>query len=393
MRRNTRQYHRAASRSAGSGPTSGRGPAARSCGAATTRPSSARNCSVLREHGLTMTRSFFYWPDFMPEPDAIDEEMTARFADFLDRHAEQRHEHGPHVHRRPHVRGELGSGLAGGRDLYTDVWMVGRQAWFAGEMVRRFGPHPAVAGWLVSNEMPIYGGDHGAARDRRRLGADHQGRGARGRRPPAVLARRRRLGHRGDRPRERVPARRHRRGSATSSARTSTRSATTRSGSTTRPRWQCELAGTFGQPVVLEEFGVSSDFASDAERGPLLPARAAQQPAGRGDRLDRLEQHRLRPARPGPVPAPRLRAALRPHRRGRPAQGHAAARCAAFARHAGRDRGDPLRADRHRHRPDRSRLPGHQLPVHRPGRAARDIARRSPRRYVLGPAGRPAGRR
>jgi hypothetical protein len=29
------------------------------------------------------------WPDFMPEPDAIDEDMAARFADFLDRHAEQ----------------------------------------------------------------------------------------------------------------------------------------------------------------------------------------------------------------------------------------------------------------------------------------------------------------
>jgi endo-1,4-beta-mannosidase len=27
--------------------------------------------------------------------------------------------------------------------------------------------------------------------------------------------------------------------------------------------WQCELAGTFGRPVVLEEFGVSSDFASE----------------------------------------------------------------------------------------------------------------------------------
>jgi hypothetical protein len=23
---------------------------------------------VLREHGLTMTRSFFFWPDFMPDP-------------------------------------------------------------------------------------------------------------------------------------------------------------------------------------------------------------------------------------------------------------------------------------------------------------------------------------
>ncbi len=45
-----------------------------------------------------------------------------------------------------------------GRDLYRDVWMVSQQAWFAAEIARRFGSHPAVAGWLVSNEMPIYGG-------------------------------------------------------------------------------------------------------------------------------------------------------------------------------------------------------------------------------------------
>ena len=25
-----------------------------------------------------------------------------------------------------------------GRDLYSDVWMVAREAWFAAEMVRRF---------------------------------------------------------------------------------------------------------------------------------------------------------------------------------------------------------------------------------------------------------------
>ena len=43
---------------------------------------------MLREHGLTMTRSFFFWPDFMPDPEAVDEDMAARFADFLDRHAE-----------------------------------------------------------------------------------------------------------------------------------------------------------------------------------------------------------------------------------------------------------------------------------------------------------------
>src|SRR6202042_1780996 len=45
--------------------------------------------AVLKDHGLTMTRSFFYWPDFMPSPYEIDEKLAAHFADFLDRHVEQ----------------------------------------------------------------------------------------------------------------------------------------------------------------------------------------------------------------------------------------------------------------------------------------------------------------
>ena len=114
---------------------------------------------VLREHGLTMTRSFFYWPDFMPEPERIDERMTARFADFLDRHAEAGMTTVP-TFLVGHMSGEnWDPAWRNGRDLYSDVWMVAREAWFAGEMVRRFASHPAVCGWLVSNEMPIYGGE------------------------------------------------------------------------------------------------------------------------------------------------------------------------------------------------------------------------------------------
>jgi endo-1,4-beta-mannosidase len=113
--------------------------------------------AVLRDHGLTVTRSFFYWPDFMPEPHRIDEELAARYADFLDAHAE----HG--MGTVPtfivgHMSGEnWDPAWRNGRDLYADVWMVDRQAWFAEQMSRRFHPHPAVAGWLLSNEMPIYG--------------------------------------------------------------------------------------------------------------------------------------------------------------------------------------------------------------------------------------------
>jgi endo-1,4-beta-mannosidase len=217
---------------------------------------------VLREHGLTMTRSFFFWPDFMPEQDVIDEDMAARFADFLDRHAEQQISTVP-TFIVGHMSGEnWDPPWRGGRDLYGDVWMVGRQAWFAAEMTRRFGSHPAVAGWLVSNEMPLYGGDQAPPevvaawaqilRDAVRAAGGQQpfslGDGAwgievSGRENGFRLADAARLcdflgphvypvGD--DRVRQYYAA-----------------------------AWACELASTFGKPVVLEEFGVSSDFASE----------------------------------------------------------------------------------------------------------------------------------
>jgi endo-1,4-beta-mannosidase len=219
--------------------------------------------AVLASHGLTMTRSFFYWPDFMPGPYEIDEKMTSRFGDFLDRHAEQGMSTIP-TFIVGHMSGEnWDPAWRAGRDLYSDVWMVGRQAWFAGEMVRRFAAHPAVAGWLVSNEMPIYGGsgtDHEVVaawariiRDAVRAAGGHQpfslGDGAWG-----IEVRGTENGFRitdiaeltdflgphvypiGDDPvRQRYVA-----------------------------AWECELAGSSGKPVIMEEFGVSSDFASDS---------------------------------------------------------------------------------------------------------------------------------
>ena len=219
--------------------------------------------AVLRRHGLTMTRSFFYWPDFMPGPYEIDETMTARFADFLDRHAEQGLTTIP-TFIVGHMSGEnWDPAWRNGRHLYDNVWMVGRQAWFAAEMVRRFHAHPAVAGWLVSNEMPLYGGEHAPhetvaawaqiIRDAVRAAGGHQpfsvGDGAWG-----VEVSGRDNGFRladmaglcdflgphvypigDDQIRQHYAA-----------------------------AWHCELAGTFGKPVVLEEFGVSSDFASAA---------------------------------------------------------------------------------------------------------------------------------
>jgi endo-1,4-beta-mannosidase len=116
--------------------------------------------AVLGDHGLTMTRSFFYWPDFHPEPHRIDEELCERFRDFLDAHAERGMGCVP-TFIVGHMSGEnWDPAWRGGRDLYEDVWMVGRQAWFVHQMTRRFKDHPAVTGWLVTNEMPGYGRIH-----------------------------------------------------------------------------------------------------------------------------------------------------------------------------------------------------------------------------------------
>jgi endo-1,4-beta-mannosidase len=219
--------------------------------------------AVLKDHGLSMTRSFFYWPDFMPGPYEIDEKMAARFADFLDRHVE----HG--LTTIPtfivgHMSGEnWDPSWRNGRHLYEDVWMVGRQAWFAAEMTRRYCGHPAVAGWLVSNEMPIYGGsdtDHEtvAAWGRIIRDAVH----AAGGRQPFSL---------GDGAWGIEVT-----GADNGFRLTDISDISDFFGPHTYPvgddpirqryaaALACELAGTFGKPVIMEEFGVSSDFASDA---------------------------------------------------------------------------------------------------------------------------------
>ena len=114
--------------------------------------------AVLAAHGCNITRSFCYWPDFEPAPGQLDEQVLERFGDFLEAHTETGLGTIP-TFIVGHMSGEnWDPAWRNGRDLYRDVWMVSEQAWFATEIARRFGSHPAIVGWLVSNEMPIYGG-------------------------------------------------------------------------------------------------------------------------------------------------------------------------------------------------------------------------------------------
>lgn len=217
---------------------------------------------VLRDNGLRMTRTFFYWPDFMPAPGQINEQMTARFADFLDGHAEMGMATIP-TFLVGHMSGEnWDPAWRCGRDLYGDVWMVGQQAWFAREMVRRFHAHPAVCGWLLSNEIPLYGG-RGPRQaiatwvqimiDAIRAAGGRQpvstGDGAWGIEVTGVdngfsladIARQCDFVGPHIYPAEDDVTKAH-----------------------YAAAWACELAGTYGRPVVLEEFGASSALVADA---------------------------------------------------------------------------------------------------------------------------------
>src|SRR4051794_10501683 len=217
--------------------------------------------AVLAAHGLNVTRSFCYWPDFVPAPEQLDAEVLNRFSDFLDAHVE-------------HGMGTIPTFLVGhmsgenwdpawrqGRDLYRDVWMVSQQAWFAAEIARRYHGHPAVAGWLVSNEMPLYGGEapqetitawgrlivqavrSTGARQPISLGdgawgvetsGHDNGYSLRALKPLIDFAGPHVYPMQDDEVRQLLTA-----------------------------AFTCELAGDFGLPVVLEEFGVTSDFAAD----------------------------------------------------------------------------------------------------------------------------------
>ena len=76
---------------------------------------------VLAANGCNVTRSFCYWPDFVPEPEKLDARVLERFADFLDAHREAGLGTIP-TFIVGHMSGEnWDPSWREGRDLYRDV--------------------------------------------------------------------------------------------------------------------------------------------------------------------------------------------------------------------------------------------------------------------------------
>lgn len=216
---------------------------------------------VLAAHGCNVTRSFCFWPDFMPRPEMLDPEVLGRFEDFLDAHRDRGLATIP-TFVVGHMSGQnWDPAWREGRDLYRDVWLVGQQAWFVAEVAGRFRSHPAIAGWLLTNEMPIYGGSAATPevtawarillQALRAAGADQPASTGDGAWGIEVTGQDngfslRRLAPMVDflgphvYPMSDDAVRQH-----------------------SVAALVCQLAASFDRPVVLEEFGVSSDFASD----------------------------------------------------------------------------------------------------------------------------------
>ncbi len=119
----------------------------------------AQELDVLAHHGVEVVRSFFELPSFLPEPQSLDGRLVERFARFLDLCTKAGLRTIP-TFVVGHMSGENRDlPWRAGRDLYRDGFMLAQQAWFVRRMTERLHAHPAVAGWLLSNEMPLYGGE------------------------------------------------------------------------------------------------------------------------------------------------------------------------------------------------------------------------------------------
>lgn len=113
---------------------------------------------TLRDAGLTVTRSFVLWQDFVPAPHTLDDERLADWVSFLDQCAEVGIATIP-TFIVGHMSGRnFDPDWRQGGDLYADGWLLAEQAFLIRALVGAAPEHPAVVGWLLSNEMPNYTG-------------------------------------------------------------------------------------------------------------------------------------------------------------------------------------------------------------------------------------------
>lgn len=113
---------------------------------------------AMRAAGANVCRSFVFLPTFMPRPPEVSAEAVGRFRIFLDLCAHVGLATMPSL-LVGHMSGE-NYDFPGqrGRSPYTDPEVLAWTLALIDGVVGAVRGHPAVAGWVLSNEMPLWGG-------------------------------------------------------------------------------------------------------------------------------------------------------------------------------------------------------------------------------------------
>ncbi|MBI2898256.1 MAG: hypothetical protein HYY06_32195 [Deltaproteobacteria bacterium] len=117
----------------------------------------------MRSMGANLCRSFLFLPSFMPTPPAVSKRAVDRFLKFLEICERQGLRTMPTL-LVGHMSGE-NHDFPGqkGRSPYTDLEVRSWTRALVDAVVGAARRHPAVAGWVLSNEMPLWGGKSDAA--------------------------------------------------------------------------------------------------------------------------------------------------------------------------------------------------------------------------------------
>jgi hypothetical protein len=108
--------------------------------------------------GANVARIFCFTPDFMPSTGTVDEGALERLAATIERAAQVGLWSIP-TFLVGHMSGEnWTAGWALGRDWYTDPMLLDASELLIATVAKRFSGDPRIAAWLLTNEWPLFAG-------------------------------------------------------------------------------------------------------------------------------------------------------------------------------------------------------------------------------------------
>ncbi len=117
-----------------------------------------KDLALAESMGLNALRTFFWSPELNPLPGVVSEQVLARFAALLEIAGRHRIGIFPTFFV-GHMSGtDWDMPWRQGRDFCADPFMVYWETDLVRRVVARFRGHPAVLGWILTNELPNYTG-------------------------------------------------------------------------------------------------------------------------------------------------------------------------------------------------------------------------------------------